>query len=247
MLDVKINNFRFHRSLMKFVDANLTESFKTDFDYSFIISYSDFHDNDYQIINKNALIIDLTEDIDVIFSKFSSTNRNEIRRSKKIEGLNFQIGVENFEKFYEFYSECEHDRNWLPIPKEELLESKIIYASYNGIPISGMTSYIDGNYMRLGRIFSLKRSIVMEQPNLIYGSASKRIVFDFCKIAKELGLVSLDLGGVDLSTEEKSGITKFKMSFGGNLIPVKIGRYTKPENSYEKLVNEFKSKGLDLT
>jgi hypothetical protein len=247
MLDVKTNNFRFHRSLMKSVDSNLTESFKTDFDYSFIISYSDFFDNDYQVINKNALLIDLTKDIDIIFSKFSSTNRKQIRRSEKLEGLNFHIGIENFENFYEFYSECEHDRNWLPIPKEELIESKIIYATYNGIPISGMTSYIDGKYMRLGRIFSLKRSIIMEQPNLIYGAASKRIVYDFCKLAKEMGLISLDLGGIDLDTENKSGISEFKLSFGGELLPVKIGRYTKNGIPYDSLVKDFKLFGLDLT
>jgi hypothetical protein len=247
MLNVKTKNLSYHRSILSNVDKSVTKEYKSQFDYSFVISYSDFQDEDYTIQDKNALLIDLTKDLDTIFSDFTSTNRNQVRRSEKLDGLKFHYDIIDFDSFYEFYSNCEHDRNWFPVPKEELIESKIIYATYNDVPISGMTSYIDGSFMRIGRIFSLKRSIAMEQPNLVYGATSKRIVFDFCKMAKDLGLVSLDLGGVDLKTIEKSGTTEFKMSFGGNLIPVKIGRYTNPKNSYENLVNKFKSKGLDLT
>lgn len=247
MLEVKSKKLNYHRSLLNEVNINDTKVFKNNYDYSFVISYSSFKDEEYVIQEKNAMLIDLTKDLDTIFSNFASTNRNQIRRSEKLDGLKFHYNIADFDRFYDFYTCCEHDRNWLPIPKEEIYSSKIIYATYNDVPISGMTSYIDGQFMRLGRIFSLKRSIIMEQPNLIYGSASKRIVFDFCKMAKELGLVSLDLGGVDLNTTEKSGITDFKMSFGGNLIPAIIGRYTKPENSYVNFVNDFKSIGLDLT
>jgi lipid II:glycine glycyltransferase (peptidoglycan interpeptide bridge formation enzyme) len=247
MLDIKTKNVNYHRSILNNVNKIDTEVFKGKFDYSFVISYSNFNDEDYEIQDKNAMLVDLSKDLDYILSNFTSTNRKQVRRSEKLDGLKFHYDIIDFDNFYEFYSNCEQDRNWLPVPKEELIASKIIYASYNDIPISGMTSYIDGNYMRLGRIFSLKRSIAMEQPNLIYGAASKRIVFDFCKMAKELGLVSLDLGGVDLNTTEKSGITEFKMSFGGNLIPVKIGRYTKPGLTYKKLVDDFKKEGLDLT
>jgi hypothetical protein len=245
MLEVEVLGLKYHRLIFDNFSADDTINLKTDYDYSFLVSYGKFNDNSYETVYKNTLMLDLNQGIDTLFSKFKPTVRNEIRRSEKIDGLKFHYTIDNFETFYKFYSDCEHDRGWYPVPETEIKNSIIIYCSYNDVPISGMSGYTHGNKMRIGRIFSVRRSIKMDQPNLVYGAASKRIVFDFCKYAIEKGYESLDLGGVDLNTEAKSGISDFKLSFGGELKNVTIGRYMNAK--FKAALPAIKEAGYDIT
>lgn len=246
MLVAQSHGYSYCRLLTDNANESLTKDLKEKFDYSFVVSYGEFSDGEYEMLDKNSAVISLKEGLDAAFSNFRSTNRNEVRRSYKIEGLEFHHEVDDMTQFYEFYAECERDRGWHPEPFEELNNSKIIYASYKGLPISGMSAYTHGNFIRIGRIFSLRRSAVdMEQPNLVYGSAAKRIIYEFCEQSIAQGFSSLDLGGVDLNSNLKSGITGFKLSFGAEVVPVKLGRYSKV--GYKKIQQELAEDGLDLT
>jgi hypothetical protein len=227
------------------VDENVTAPLKLDFDYSFIVSYGEFLDQEYDIQAKTSLLIDLSSDIDVIISKFNPTTRNEVRRFDKMPEMSFHSSVEKTEELYSFYSTCERARNWFPIPISEFKSSLVFFICHNENPISGMSAYSHGEYIRIGRIFSLRRSTPIKQANLVFGVAGKRLVYEFCKYAKNEGFTYLDLGGVDLISETKSGISQFKLSFGGDLVPVQIGRFQKPAFSDKKM--EFQSIGIDIT
>ncbi len=245
MQEAKVFGLKYHRLLLNSVNKQITRELKVNYDYSFIISYGGFQDTEYETIEKNALLLNLNKGIDNLFSEFNATARKQIRRSEKIEGLKFHYSIDNFDPFYKFYTDCEHDRGWFPVPESEIKHSVVIYCSYNEVPISGISGYVHGNRMRLGRIFSVRRSIQMEQPNLIYGCASKRIVFDFCKYGVERGYESLDLGGVDLDIAAKSGISDFKLSFGGELKKVIIGRYM--SDKFKSVLPSIKHAGYDIT
>jgi lipid II:glycine glycyltransferase (peptidoglycan interpeptide bridge formation enzyme) len=247
LLTVKIPNFTYHRVLATCVTNELTQELKK-VDYSFVVSYGEFLDNEYEIIHKHSCIINLARDIGEVLAAFNPTSRNEVRRADKINGLTFHHSLNdfNFDTYYAFYKSCERDRNWYPVPEEELRQSLVFSAAYNGTLIAGMSCYSHGDRIRVGRIYSNKRSMLSDSlTNLIYGVASKRIVFEICKYGIAQQFTALDLGGVDLNTTEKSGITKFKLSMGGEVIPVKIGRWCK--TSYEQLQQEFLTQGLDLT
>ena len=43
----------------------------------------------------------------------------------------------------------------------------------------------------------------------IYGGAAKRLVIEICEYARKNGFKFVDLGGVDLSGNEKSGISEY--------------------------------------
>ena len=246
MLEVKHHaNFKYHRLLVDEFEESNFMNLTSDFDYSFVISYGKFEGKQYQVIDKNAAIIDLADGLEHAFSRFNATARKHIRRFEKIEQLSFHHEIEDKKDFYAFYTDAEKSRNWFPVPNEELFQSLVYYINFEGKPISGMTAYTHGNLMRLGRIFSTRNLSTLENSNLIYGVAAKKLVYEFCKYAIENGYHQLDLGGVDLTSDQKSGITEFKLSFTEKVIPVKIGRWSKTD--YPILQQEFLNQGLDLT
>jgi hypothetical protein len=247
MLEVNFENIKYNRFLTNSVNSNTTIELKKLNDYSFIISYNgEFEDEEYEIVEKNACLIDLDLSSEDIVSGFNSTGRNEYRRTFRTLGLDFHFGFEDSQKYYDFYSRCEKARNWLPIPKPELENCLLFTASFQGEYISGMSCYKGENVLRVGRIYSTKRINTNKEINgTIYGGAAKRIVIEICNYAREKGFKYVDLGGVDLNSDEKSGISQFKLSLGGEIVPVKIGRFMKP-GFIEKQKDIF-LKGFDIT
>lgn len=247
MLSVKLPFLSYHRVITDNVTPEYTKELKNE-DYSFVVAYGEFTDNEYQITPKYSCIINLDKTIDDVLSGFNPTSRNEVRRSEKIVELKFHSTINDFDfdEYYKFHESCEHDRGWFPVPPEELKQSLVFSATYNGFLIAGMSCYTHENKIRVGRIYSNKRSKQSDiLTNLVYGVASKRIVFEICKYGILNNFKTLDLGGVDLNSNEKSGITKFKLSLGGEVVPVKLGRYF--SNRFEDGESQIKANGWDLT
>lgn len=197
-------------------------------------------------LKKKSSLLDLTKGIDAVIQAFNSTSRNEYRRTERNEHLQFFQGSPDFEKYYDFYAACERDRDWFPVPPDELKNSLLFSAAFQGELISGMSCYAHGARLRVGRIYSSKRSKKSDiLNNTVYGGAAKRIVVEICKFGIANGYKTLDLGGVDLSEGSKSGITQFKLSLGGVLVNVKLARYMK-ENFTAALAG-IKQEGWDIT
>ena len=247
MLSIEHNKIKYHRILAdNFYEDKNVELLKN-FNYSFVISYGDFDSKSYEIVDKYAVLIKLDKGIDYILSKFRATVRNEIRRFDKLDELTLHKSIGNKEKFYEFYSECENSRGWKPVPKNEIFNSIVYYVSHNGVPISGISAYECENKIRVGRIFSLRNTTSIDKSNLIFGVAAKKLIYEFCLYSIENNYKYLDLGGIDLKSDLKSGITAFKLSFSDEIVPVKIGRYVASPNTYKEIQEEFFNMGLDLT
>lgn len=247
MLRVQLPYIAYHRILIEDTASVNMSALKED-DYSFVVCYGAFDDEDYHTVAKNSCIIDLSKGLDECFSKFHPTSRNEVRRADKITELSFHQSINDFDfdTYYAFHTACEHDRNWFPVPPEELKQSIVFSATYNGELIAGMSCYAHENRIRVGRIFSNKRSKQSEVlTNLVYGVASKKIVYEICKYAASNNYISLDLGGVDLNDPTKAGITKFKLSLGGDVLPVTLARHT--SSNFAEAEKVIRANGWDLT
>lgn len=79
MLEVNFEGIRYHRALVENATPDITQAFKDKFDYSFVISYGDFQDLTYCLVNKNACLIDLTNELETIFENFNATCRKQVR------------------------------------------------------------------------------------------------------------------------------------------------------------------------
>jgi hypothetical protein len=248
MLSVSLLGIKYHRMLVGDVNEATTSSLKENFDYSFIVAYGKFQDKEYELTNKNACLIDLNLGLEKIFGKFNSTSRNEVRRAEKIPELMFFKGYENsgFDNFYKFHSNCEKDRNWYPVPPEELRNSILFSTTFNGDLISGISCFSHEDRIRVGRIFSSKRSNSDKRiNNFIYGCAVKRLVYNICEFSIKNHFTFLDLGGIDLNDPSKIGISRFKMSFGCDIVPVKIARWS--NDKFRNIKYQIEANGWDLT
>lgn len=228
MLTASVFDLRYCRVPIRHFTREESVQLAAEYDYVFAVCYGSCDTGpEYETIQKNACLIDLTAGAEVAFSRFNATCRNLVRRAEHLEGLLFHAQIQGeFEPFYSFYSHCEHLRNWRPVPREELQNSLVFYASFDGQPVSGISCYAHDRFLRVGRIFSLKRSEINEKlTNLLFGSAARRIVYNLCQYAAANGFEYLDLSGIDLESPDKAGITQFKLSFGGQVTPVTIARY----------------------
>ena len=244
MLKVKLENFNYHRLLKDNVSSTDLIEYKNEFDYSFVISYNNFIDEEYDIIKKESALIDLSKPIDMIFKNFKSTCRKHIRRTFNRQEFQVIKNIDEFESLYSFYKSCEMDRNWYPIPEDEIKNSHVMICKFNGIYCSGITAYSHKKKIRLGRLFSGRKSKINIEKNF-FSWALRRLVYEYCIYGQENGFETLDLGGIDLTDEKKEGITLFKKSFSPEIIPVKIGRYIKKDFYDIKL--KIEKSGYDIT
>lgn len=247
MLSASIFGLRYCRLLTDNLRAEEAERLALEFDYVFAVCYGACHARNFETEQKNACVIDLTNGAENAFSNFHATSRNEVRRSEKIENLQFQSGAGvDFESYFLFYKTCENARAWFPVPEAELQNSLVFSAFFEGQPISGMSAYAHEDRLRVGRIFSLKRANSDKRlNNSLFGCAAKRIVFELCKFGADKGYKTLDLGGLDLQRPAKAGIAKFKLSLGGQITPVTITRHANARfRAQEPRIREA---GYDIT
>ncbi len=247
MLTASILGLRYCRFLTDHLTMEQSEQLASEFDYSFVVCYNKCEATNFETVQKNACLIDLSQGVEAAFSKFNATSRNEVRRADKIETLRFQMGTgDDFETYFDFYEACENARGWFPVPEEELHNSLTFTAFFEDNPISGMSAYTHGNHLRIGRIYSLKKTRRDERlNNLVYGCAAKRIVFELCQYGASQGFKILDLGGVDLQDSLKAGITRFKLSLGGEIAPVTIARFVHAR--FREQESQIRNAGYDIT
>ena len=247
MLEAEIIGIKYHRLLTKGITLESTSELKRKYDYSFIVSYdNEFLDKDYTVLEKQSCIIDVTQGEENVIKGFNSTSRNELRRTYKTPGLAFHFGYSDFDKYFQFYKSCEIARGWYPVPENELSNCLLFTASFEGEYISGMSCYVGEDMIRVSRIYSNKK--INTNPSItgtIYGAAAKRLVIDICNYAIENGFRGVDLGGIDFSDPAKEGISRFKTSLGGKIIPVKLARYTNA--TYEQKKAQVFEMGYDIT
>lgn len=246
MLEAEVLGLKYSRYLCMNGTASDTERLKCDFDYSFLVAYEAVSDEEYEVVLKNTAIIHLEKGLDFAFGQFSPTCRNEINRTFRVQDFAFSSTRHAGKAEFDFHETCEHLRNWYPVPESELQNSVLFLASWQEEYISGISCYENDNLIRIGRIFS-KRHLVTQKsaPAVIFSAAARRLVFDICNYAINTNKKFLDMGGIDFLSVEKSGISKFKQSFGIEVLPVKIGRWM--NDKYR--INEYKIReaGYDLT
>lgn len=177
-----------------------------------------------------TFINDLTSDEDSIFSNFSKTNQNEIRRCEK-ENVSYQC-------FFDFDRDvvrdfCKTYNNMFRIKKmnKRFNKSLIIAALKNKKMVITKAScennqkcfvyhayFYDGINSDL--LYSAspvwKNSSNKEDRNLI-GRMNKGLHFYDMKILKKEGIEKYDWGGIGNTPDVLSGIGKFKQSFGGEI------------------------------
>jgi hypothetical protein len=163
----------------------------------------------------------LLQDMDVIFSGFSTTTRYDIRRAEK-EGIDcrFHNDIDGFVGFYNAFA---HERNIPPTSRQRVIEMgenlKLSFAFLNGHILSAHSYVVDkeAGIVRFFQSASLRFDSNFNPSKI--GRSNKLLQFKDMMYFKEQGFKVFDFGGYSENTQNKGlmGINQYKLSFGGKI------------------------------
>jgi hypothetical protein len=189
---------------------------KNKYDSVMFVSYDSVVADGYTIREKDTALINLRPMEDEIFKNFSDTTKNEIRKTYKNTEHSFKLNT-NFDESYGLYSDFEISQGRVPVTKNEISLFKS-HLSYQGLdPIYGFYVVESFPYARIRSIFSKRLSVDDTETKKIISNGGRRLLLEICKDLKSRGFVSLDMASVNMDNPKTINISKFKMSFGGDV------------------------------
>lgn len=210
----------FFRTILLILEDEMITSVINDGAYSkiSITSYKKMDLPGFEELIKTTALIDLTPDEGSIFSKFSDTTRNEIRKTERNTELMVVADDDNFDGAYRLYKDFEYAQGRVPVTQEALRECKLFCAYFRNELISAIFVMESPHYLRIRSIFSKRLTIEDKETYKLISNATRRLVWEICRWGKGRGFVSLDLASVNFNNPKTANITKFKMSFGGGVV-----------------------------
>jgi len=185
--------------------------------YLTLISHTKFSPYPHMHVReKRTLVVDVTKHDDELLASFSDTCRNEIRRTFRDEALRFSFGKDDMRAVLRLYRAFRKDKQ-LPVHSASYFDGSMMFRAYLGEKLVSVVTAYPGTVMRVQHIFSAA-AVDKETKNRI-AYASRRLLFECMKYARDHGSTSVDLAGINVTRSEKAGITAFKRSFGGREIP----------------------------
>jgi hypothetical protein len=180
----------------------------------------------YHLRKKTTALIDLTLSLEEIFKKFSDTTRNEIHKTERNSELRFEFAHQVDDEVYSLYRDFEHLQQRVPVSKKKLNDCVAFKAYYRDQLISALLVIKFAGFLRLRSIFSLRLREHDQEMYKVISNASRRLMWEVCQWGKSEGYTFLDLASVNFNNPKTANITKFKMSFGGNVVDEYTYTYT---------------------
>lgn len=190
---------------------------------------------------KATSFIDLTLSLDEILNNMHSGTRRDIRRAER-EGINFEI-CRDIDEFVKFYNEFAIQKSISTINRSSICKYKYYLLTkcvFNGQTCAMHATVLD-SHLKIARLLfscSLRLSDSCSISAQLVGYANKLLHYKDFMFLKESAFEKYDFAGIctDESDKVRFSIGKFKMGFGGNLIPT--FNYTSP---LFYVVNKIKS------
>ena len=166
-------------------------------------------------------VIDLTQDLDTIWKKMSKTSaRNSIKRAQA-KGVEVKVN----EKYTEFQALNHAFRKKKGLSRDsdktDALKhnAALFVAEYDGEMLCGQAYLMDDCTIQYTTGASKRLEVDKDTATLI-GNANRLLFWEAILYAKAKGLHEFDLGGYYTGDrdKEKSRISAFKKSFGGDLV-----------------------------
>lgn len=164
----------------------------------------------------------LESDVNDIFSGFSSSTKNEIRKGERADIIcYFHDDVDGFVTYYNSFAR----KKRIPEVSSERLEAlgsslKLSYALLDGRVLVAH-SYITDQEEGIVRLYqSASSRLGRKEDNYIGAIANKYLHFKDIKYFKEQGFKTYDWGGYAKNTDDRAlkGINDFKLKFGGRVV-----------------------------
>ena len=185
----------------------------------------------FRMETQPTTIIDLTQDLEQIFSKVHKTRRNEIRQGQK---MNYQItplapSIDILKDFRHIYNRTIVRKGAKPIIclnafKRLLPHMTIFKALYNDKTLDMLTFIHDKYNVRAHYLAHNENAVVDKKVRNLVGIS---LYWEAIQYFKGLGYNIFDFGGlIPAHMSEPQGYTKFKLYFGGDIVPTFVYKAT---------------------
>lgn len=221
--DLSVCGLAYVRILVERVEPDAIEELKKRYRYIHIYSYAAADLVGFQSRSQSTLFIDLSKNLDVIFSRFNATARKHVRRAEKNNDLQLKVMDSDRNRSYALYRQVKRAEGAAPDMQREFSNCFFFNAYWKGKMIVTMSFYDNGTYIRAKHTASLRKS--MGEETAVVAHASRALIWEVCKWGKANGRRVFDLAGVNYDDPAKAGIAAFKESFGGIAGNMHIYRY----------------------
>ena len=175
---------------------------------------------------KKTTLIDLQKNPQAILQSFHDTTRNEVRRTFAMNGFTVTCNDDRFSEAYACYKRFRKDKK-LPLKPRSFLRQALRMSAYWHTDLVAVVTWYDTKpVMRIQHIFS--RPAVTAEDRKIIGFATRRLIYEICVYGSNQGYKALDMASINLDNPTKEGITRFKLSFGGDVVNEYVYTYRSP-------------------
>jgi hypothetical protein len=201
-----------------------------------IFSYEPLALPNFAIISekKTTRIILPDKSDEEILASFKKNYRNEIRKTYNDSRYSFVIQEGFSSAGYQLYKafEVESQRPYL---KESAATGVWVLGYIDEELVSGIYLTDLSPVLKVVAIFSARKEMKEEtiSPAMI-GYLSKRLMYEVCQFATKSGFFCVDLAYVNIASEERIGITMYKLGFGGDVVTEYIYENNSPVKSILK-------------
>ena len=185
----------------------------------------------------STLIIDLTQDLDAIWSKMDKKSCQYMIKRAGRETIRIKMN-ENYEEFGRINRNFKKHKGLGTFYSMDriarLKEGLLLTAEVNGEVVAGQ-SYLESDTHIRWIIGASKRLEVDKEKAILIGCANRLMTWEAIKYAKDKGIREFDMGGYytgEDKNDSRFSVNSYKKSFGG----VVVDRYTCTK-SYSMLWN----------
>jgi hypothetical protein len=203
-----------------FLEDNLPSQTELEkkYDVIDILSHTSLSLNDWTLKQKDTAVIDLTHTEEEIFKHMSDTTRNEIRRT--YDNPRFTLSqTPDARAVYKLYADFERSRGNKPVGESEIHTFESIGIMFDTELVYGLYLAESLPYIRIRSIFSKRLDVQDKEMIKIISYAGRRLIWESIRDAKKRGFLSYDFASVNRSNPKSEAIARFKLSFGGQVVP----------------------------
>ncbi|MBI5469852.1 hypothetical protein HY968_00820 [Candidatus Kaiserbacteria bacterium] len=184
-----------------------------------ILTHAKLDPHGFSLRQKETAIIDL-DSLDEVRARFNKTARNEISRTERDPDFRFEVISGSMpDDAYQLYASSVEVREGKPHAQSTFDGMVFVLGYYRDELLSGLAIFPTRPVARIRSIFSRRFSVDDKDLYAKIGYASRRCMQEACKWGIENGRKGIDVGSVNRTDEQKSGMMMFKLSFGGRIVP----------------------------
>ena len=213
IIEKKFLFFRSIRILYEDEDVSLLLK-KERYDYAAVVSYEPVVlPVGFRLKRKKVANIRLKGSMEEIFGRFSVSTRNEIHKTRKIDGLEFKVADDDIAGSYDLYRRFEKAQGRSPWSVDTYKNTILFNAYYKGEIIVSIPCYNLRPYLQVRSISSKRLEENDKEMKKMIGYAGRRLIYEICRYGKERRYEFAGLGAVNYSTSQKAGVSDFKIFF----------------------------------